>query len=100
MWRALILPVFAGAFLAITPTLAPAQMTFEVNIDRPGSDFTSFDLGSASARSCQRACIRDDGCRAWTYVRPGYQGAAPRCWLKGAIPAGTPNPCCISGIVR
>jgi PAN domain len=99
MWRVLFLPFFAGAFLAITSTLAPAQMTFEVNIDRPGSDYNDFSLDRASARLCQEACIRDEYCRAWTYVRPGYQGA-PHCWLKDAVPRSRPNPCCISGIVR
>jgi hypothetical protein len=87
-------------FLTIGSTLAMAQMTYEVNIDRPGSDYTSFDLEQDNARVCQRACVADEGCRAGTYVRPGVQGPAPRCWLKGEIPASVPNACCVSGVVR
>ena len=39
-------------------------------------------------------------CRAWTYVRPGYIGAAAVCYLKERVTRPVRKPCCISGAVR
>jgi hypothetical protein len=71
---------------------------FEENTDRPGSDFQSFDLPRADPELCRRACWDHQGCRAFTFVRPGIQGANARCWLKNSIPPAAPSPCCISGV--
>ena len=49
---------------------------------------------------CKTACEGDKRCRAWTYVRPGYSGAAARCYFKKRITAAAMKPCCISGVVR
>ena len=38
-----------------------------------------------SGKSCQTRCEAEEGCRAWTYVRPGYGGPAATCYLKGHI---------------
>jgi hypothetical protein len=92
--------LIAAAVFSTMPTLAAAQATFEVNIDRPGEDYSNFDLPRARPRLCQQSCFEDGSCRAWTYVRPGFQGPAPRCWLKSGVPAGTPSDCCVSGVVR
>lgn len=72
--------------------------TLEVGFDRPGSDITSFE--SSSPEACSAACREDGRCRAFTYVKPGIQGPAAKCWLKNAAPTKTPNGCCTSGIVR
>jgi hypothetical protein len=70
----------------------------EPNTDRPGNDFANFDLRNANAFECQAACRNDQRCLAWTYVRPGVQGASPRCWLKDAVPAARASDCCTSGV--
>ena len=73
----------------------------EVNIDRPGSDYKSFNLPYPDYRLCQNACERDPKCMAWTYVKPyTIQGPQARCWLKGSIPSKVSRNCCISGIKR
>jgi len=69
----------------------------ENNIDRPGMDYSNFDLPSANPSLCEKACDDDPSCRAFTYVRPGYQGTSARCWLKSGVPDAVPNSCCISG---
>jgi hypothetical protein len=66
-------------------------------VDRPGSDFTNFNLPDNDYRLCQGECARNATCRAWTYVDPGVQGPQARCWLKSAIPAPTQSDCCVSG---
>jgi hypothetical protein len=73
----------------------------EVAIDRAGGDYRSFDLPSdPSGESCKKVCEDENRCRAWTYVRPGYLGAAARCYLKERITRPRRRPCCLSGVVR
>jgi hypothetical protein len=70
----------------------------EYNTDRTGSDYASFNLGSADPNQCAQTCAGDPDCKAFTYVKPGYQGASARCWLKNAVPPQTQAGCCISGV--
>jgi hypothetical protein len=81
----------------LTASVAQAD-TFERGIDRPGSDYTHFN--GSSARACQAECRDARRCRAWTFVRAGFQGDAPKCWLKDRVPASTEGECCTSGVVR
>ena len=53
-----------------------------------------------NGEACRAACQRDSQCRAWTYMRPGYQGPAARCFLKDRVTTPRRRPCCISGVVR
>lgn len=85
------------ALAAFWSPAATAQSTFEVNIDRPGMDYRTFDI-QGGPRACQNACFNSGRCVAWTYVRPGYQGPYARCWLKTDVPPGIPSACCVSGI--
>jgi len=71
----------------------------EWNIDRPGSDFSNFNLPKANPILCRNKCAKNPKCKAWTYVRPHTtQGPNPRCWLKYAVPAASKNACCVSGV--
>lgn len=70
---------------------------FETNVDRPGSDYTpAFSV--ASPQECQKACGRNSMCQAWTWVKPGVQGANPQCYLKNDVPAPVKADCCTSGV--
>lgn len=72
--------------------------SFENNRDRAGMDYKNFDLAAANPQLCETACENEGQCRAWTYVKPGLQGPAPRCWLKSGVPAAVVNNCCVSGV--
>jgi len=74
----------------------------EYSIDRTGGDLRYFDLKEPDndGAACRAACDGEARCRAWTYVRPGYISAAPRCYLKDRITRPRKKPCCISGVVR
>lgn len=77
------------------------QITREIAWDRPGGDYSDFDLPWwAGSAECEAACWSDARCVAFTYVRPHYQGPNPRCWLKDVIPAPTPTSCCDSGTIN
>ncbi|MES1206815.1 MAG: PAN domain-containing protein [Pseudomonadota bacterium] len=71
---------------------------FEMNVDRPGSDYRSFDLPAPQPEICQNQCYAEAPCVAFTYVNPGVQGPNARCWLKNSVPPPNPNGCCISGV--
>ena len=71
----------------------------ELNTDRPGKDYKSFNLPYPDYRLCQNACNGDPKCKAWTYVKPyTIQGPYARCWLKDSVPQAVKRNCCISGI--
>jgi PAN domain len=84
------------AFVGLT-TRSAAQ---EYGVDRPGQDYTSFDLSGNNPAACHQACRSDAQCRAWTYVRAGVQGPNSRCWLKNGVPGAVRNDCCISGVME
>jgi hypothetical protein len=73
----------------------------EFSIDRPGGDYRSFDVAAnATGESCNDACDGESQCRAWTYVRPGYNAPQAQCHLKDHLMPPLHRPCCISGVVR
>jgi hypothetical protein len=73
----------------------------EYSTDRHGGDYRNFKAPpEADGQTCQDACKADNKCRAWTYLRPGYRGAGPRCYLKSHVTRPRREPCCISGVVR
>jgi hypothetical protein len=81
--------------------IAPRRGPVEFAIDRIGGDYKSFDLTpDPTGLSCKAGCEADNHCRAWTYLRPGYAGAAARCYLKDKVKPPRHKPCCISGVVR
>ncbi|HVZ71019.1 MAG TPA: PAN domain-containing protein [Polyangia bacterium] len=102
--RSSLVLVCASALLGLGCIVAPVPVYptgggagLEVNYDRPGDDYRSFDLASARPEECRDTCMTEPQCVAFTYVNPGVQGPSARCWLKSGVPAPTPNTCCISG---
>jgi len=88
--------------VAVTLALAlgvPAwSQSIEYGKDRAGADIANFNLpANGSPAMCQGACLANAQCVAWTFVRTGWQGPTPRCWLKNQVPPETDSPCCASG---
>ena len=84
-----------------TGVIEPRTGVIEFGFDRFGGDYRQFDtVTDANGKSCQLACEAEGGCRAWTYVRPGYVGTSAVCYLKSRITRPIRKPCCISGVVR
>jgi 1-phosphatidylinositol phosphodiesterase len=92
--------VTGGACMVNQPVTPGTYGPLEYDTDRAGSDFHSFDLPEARPDLCLSYCQNEPQCLAFTYVKPGIQGPAPRCWLKSAIPQPAANGCCVSGVVR
>jgi hypothetical protein len=84
-----------------TGVIEPRNGAVEFSTDRFGGDYRHFDAApDPNGKSCQIACQEEEGCRAWTYVRPGYVGSSAVCYLKSRITRPLHKPCCISGVVR
>jgi len=89
----------SGVKTALSGGSSPAPSnTMEDNTDRQGGDYRHFDLASPNPSLCEQACAGDPNCQAFTYVRPGFQGTNPQCWLKNTVPVSTSNNCCMSGV--
>ncbi|SFF42346.1 hypothetical protein SAMN05216566_11283 [Aureimonas phyllosphaerae] len=65
------------------PVIDPETALFQ-NVDLPGYDLSRRPNPAATQFECRRACVADDRCVAFTYVKPKKQ-----CWLKGG--AGSPR---------
>jgi hypothetical protein len=63
--------------------------------DQPGFDYANFNADSPAV--CRNTCGGESRCQAWTWVKPGIQGAAGHCWLKYKLPKLVKNSCCNSG---
>jgi len=83
----------------LAPSLAADANGMEQNVDRPGGGvLRQFNPATDDPTLCQQACLDDEDCHAWTYVKPNtIQGPSPNCWLKPEISPPVPNNCCISG---
>ncbi|MHC4608073.1 MAG: PAN domain-containing protein [Planctomycetota bacterium] len=64
----------------------------EVDQDRPGADYESFET-PRGLWQCQEACEKDERCKAYTFVK-----ATRTCWLKTSVPSAVANTCCVSGV--
>lgn len=92
------LPAHAATADSIIESARPGPYT-ELDTNRPGNDYKNFDLSpTTNANICEVSCNNDAKCIAWTFVRPGIQGANARCWLKTSVPRAYPNKCCVSGL--
>lgn len=74
-----------------------ADPSIQEDTDRPSGDFKWFDLPRPWLELCREACINDDECRAWTYMKPNVRGPLASCWLKNDVGPTVPNKCCTSG---
>ena len=78
------------------------RMTLEQNSDRPGSDYSKITMsGNARPTMCSGMCEKDRRCKAFTFVKKGYQGNTAVCYLKDKSPKLVKNKsCCVSGVKR
>jgi sucrose-6-phosphate hydrolase SacC (GH32 family) len=91
--------------IVVQPPVGPLN-----NTDQPGGDILDFALPAnaseaANVAACAAGCASNAACASWTYVRPGYPAPsppynyAPRCSIKGSVPAPVPGAlCCVSGV--
>jgi hypothetical protein len=88
--------LFVVAALAAMTPAALAQTGF----DRPGGDYTRFNVPTGDPAVCAARCEREGRCRAWAFSYPAGGGGAVNstCWLKSRVTPAVENSCCVSGI--
>lgn len=79
-----------------TNVRSEAKRGLEMDTDRFGSDYHSYDIAEYSPERCQASCARDSRCRAWSFVAP-RGGEHGRCHLKDATPSPRPMLGVVSG---
>ena len=101
---AIVSGVNAKDWAALSPEYRKPPVTSvfvtEAGIDRPGGDYKSFFIVSASAgvNECQKACAGDPNCKAFTWVKSATPGANAECWLKSSVNKPVHNAYCITGV--
>jgi hypothetical protein len=78
--------------------VAASASQAQVGFDRPGADYSNFQVKPADPAACAARCEREGRCRAWTFQYPTADNPNGVCWLKSSVPARTKSPCCISGV--
>jgi PAN domain-containing protein len=73
------------------------------NVDWPDSDLEKLLLphgGEYQHRTlCKEFCEADAKCKAWTYVRRGFEREHAVCKLKSVVPYNErSSPCCVSAL--
>ena len=97
MRRLLSLSVFLTLASLCSAGIAVSKISRESATDRPGKDFAHHTLPTADPQLCEKECVANQQCLAYTYVRPGVQGPEAVCWLKASAPPAVSNSCCVSG---
>lgn len=101
LFRVVMVVAVAAALAGLPrPVAAGVEGDMSLGVDLPGGDFANFAVPDGDPGVCAQACRNDGRCTAWTFVKPGVQGAAAVCWLKSQTPAATASGCCISAVVR
>ena len=75
-----------------------SPVSMELDIDRPGADYSNFEVRDGDPEACRTRCVAEGRCRAFTFVKAGIQGRYARCYLKTRVPPRRADRCCISGV--
>lgn len=83
------------ASLWLLAAAAPARA--QVGFDRPGGDYSSFQVRTGDPVQCALRCEHEARCRSWSFSYPTGDGVAV-CWLKAGVPARIEEPGSVSGV--
>lgn len=84
--------------LALILAVLSTPVRAQVGYDRPGGDYTSFNLRSGDPAQCAGRCERDTRCRAWAFSYPATESGNAVCWLKSRVLPRIAATCCVSGV--
>jgi hypothetical protein len=70
----------------------------QTGYDRPGGDYSNFQVRGGDPAVCAARCEREGRCRAWSFSYPQTATAHAVCWLKNRVTPAVENQCCVSGV--
>jgi hypothetical protein len=85
------------AILLLVPGMA-APVRAQAGYDRPGGDYSHFQVQNGDPAVCAVRCERDARCRAWSFSYPDTTHTSATCWLKRDIRPRVKANCCVSGV--
>ena len=70
-------------------------------VDIPGRDIQKIELKgkSATAYTCERQCVANQACQAWTFAKSRANHKSGNCWLKSSVPSAQVRAPMVSGRV-
>ena len=74
-----------------------AAFPYEVGLDRPGNDLSSFTMRSYDPQMCVSACSSNKDCDSFTI--DFYELSNPKCYLKSGQPVPVPKSGDVSGLM-
>ena len=90
--------VAAATLILILGGGAQAFPLVKDNTKREGYEYKLFILKSDKPSVCQKLCEIDPSCSVWEFVRSGFEGEKPKCYLQRGISKPAIDRCCVSGI--
>jgi hypothetical protein len=90
--------VLLGLAILLVGAAAPAPANAQAGYDRPGGDYSHFQVANGDPASCATRCEHDARCRAWSFSYPGTVGTTAMCWLKREVRPRVKATCCVSGV--
>jgi hypothetical protein len=87
-----------GCWIMLSLAASPLPALAQVGYDRPGGDYSSFQIRSGDPATCASRCEREGRCRAWSFSYPLTAAQAATCWLKSEVTPRVEAGCCISGV--
>ncbi|MFY9820948.1 MAG: PAN domain-containing protein [Thermoanaerobaculia bacterium] len=79
------------AMIVLSPSVQAQNVSEEPQLDRPGGDYTNFR--TTDLRDCQRACVRDRRCAAYS-----FNSVNSVCYLKDQVTKTSRDSRTISGV--
>lgn len=84
-------------FITVLSSAAASWMDGDDGVDRPFGDLPDMPIvlnHTQPVSACARLCQNNSQCASWAYSKAGCgDSTTPYCYLKGAIPDQSYNPC-------
>lgn len=91
-------------FITVLSSTVALRVDGDDGVDRPFGDLPGMPIVlnlTQPVSACAQLCQNDSRCASWAYSKAGCGGGTtPYCYLKGAIPEQSYNPCRVSTYAR
>ena len=84
-------------YFGLVDTQHKNRYGFDINTNRPGATYKSFELPKNDAMLCKKACDKQKRCKAWVFVKE-TSNSKPKCLLKDSVTQAVLDPYTVSGV--
>jgi len=90
--------LWLGLAILVLAVGAAAPARAQAGYDRPGGDYSHFQVPGGDPATCATRCEREARCRSWSFSYPSGGSAVAVCWLKREVRPRVKSSCCVSGV--